>query len=687
MDSVERLTLLLVSRDEAMCLAATQRLSAGYELVVTSKARDAESFIASRSVDVVILDARIGPNLPRWLEMIAKRLPMPPTIWLSSAPPPAAVSELLPDIDWSRGLSDEASARFRINRLLAAAHQPEPSIDDAARWERIGEVGSWRWNLDSDTLHWSRQAKNILGVDLARDANSSTHYIRFVHDSDVDRVFKALERTRQEGTRFDLEHRLCSSEGRELTVRMRGLPEGRRIFGTVQDVTEQAMLFRRMRYLADHDTLTGLPNRRAFVERIDHCVHAARRAQHEMALLFIDLDGFKTVNDSLGHAAGDQLLTHVAERILGHIRSSDALARCGTADKPAVSRLGGDEFALLLTKVDGAQGTEIVADRLAAILAEPILIEDHEVAVSGSIGISMFPADAQSADELFTHADQAMYQAKSRGPNNYAFYDESMDTASLRRLNVASALRRAVARDEVHVHYQPRLDLQKGCIAGGEALARWKDASLGQVSPAEFIPVAESTGLIIPLGRRVLEMACEQVRAWLSAGYEDFVISVNVSPQQFLRENVVEWVSDTLSRYRTPPKHLELEITENLFLGKAESIGETLRQLRSIGLRIALDDFGTGYSSLSYLLQFPIDTLKIDRCLLKNIPHNDDAAGVVKALIEMSSSLGIRTVAEGIDDEAQADWLDLHGCDEIQGFLISGALEANGFRALLGKRW
>ncbi len=670
-----------------MCLAATQRLSAGYELIVTSKARDAESFIASRSADIVILDARIGPNLPRWLEMIAKRLPMPPTIWLSSAPPPTSVSEVLPNVDWSRGLSDEASARFRINRLLAATRPPEPSIDDAARWERIGEVGSWRWNLDSDALHWSRQARDILGSDLARDANSSTHYIRFVHDGDVDRVFKALERTRQEGTRFDLEHRLCASDGRELTVRMRGLSEGRRIFGTVQDVTEQAMLFRRMRYLADHDTLTGLPNRRAFVERIDHCVHAARRSQHEMALLFIDLDGFKTVNDSLGHAAGDQLLTHVAERILSHIRSSDALARCGTAEKPAVSRLGGDEFALLLTKVDGAPGTEIVADRLAAILAEPILIDDHEVAVSGSIGISMFPADAKSAEELFTHADQAMYQAKSRGPNNYAFYDESMDTASLRRLNVASALRRAVARDEVHVHYQPRLDLQEGRVSGGEALARWKDNSLGQVSPAEFIPVAESTGLIIPLGRRVLEMACEQVRAWLNAGYEDFVISVNVSPQQFLRENVVEWVSDTLSRYRTPPKHLELEITENLFLGKAEAIGETLRLLRSIGLRIALDDFGTGYSSLSYLLQFPIDTLKIDRCLLKNVPHNDDAAGVVKALIEMSSSLGIRTVAEGVDDEAQADWLDQHGCDEIQGFLISGALEADGFRALLGKRW
>jgi diguanylate cyclase (GGDEF)-like protein len=560
-----------------------------------------------------------------------------------------------------------------------ARAQPEVDLAEAERWERIGEVGSWRWNLEADTIHWSPQAQNILGSELASSADSSTHYIRFVHDGDVERVFKALERTRVEGTRFDLEHRLCGSDGHEVTVRMRGLPEGRRIYGTVQDVTEQALLFRRMRYLADHDTLTGLPNRRAFVERIEQCVQAARRNQHEMALLFIDLDGFKTVNDSLGHGAGDQLLAHVAERILGHIRSSDALARCGTPDKPAVSRLGGDEFALLLTKVDGAAGTEIVADRLASVLAEPILIDQHEVAVSGSIGISMFPADATTAEDLFTHADQAMYQAKSRGPNNYAFYDQSMDTASLRRLTVASRLRRAVARDEVHVHFQPRLDLRKGAVAGGEALARWKDETLGQVSPAEFIPIAESTGLIIPLGRRVLERACEQVRGWLDAGYEDFVISVNVSPQQFIRENVVAWVSETLQKYRTPPQYLELEITENLFLGKAESIGDVLRDLRSIGLRIALDDFGTGYSSLSYLLQFPIDTLKIDRCLLKNVPHNGDAAGVVKALIEMSASLGIRTVAEGVDDEAQADWLDEHGCDEIQGFLISGALESEGF--------
>lgn len=432
----------------------------------------------------------------------------------------------------------------------------------------------------------------------------------------------------------------------------------------------------RMQYLADHDALTGLPNRRHFFDRIDGCVRAASRENFAVAVLFIDLDGFKAVNDSLGHDAGDQLLTCIAERVTAHVRSSDSLTLPDKDDPATVSRLGGDEFALLLSRVDGPMGAEIVADRLAAVIAEPMEINGHEITVSASIGISLLPGDADSPDLLLSHADQAMYQAKQRGPNNFAFYDEGMDSASLRRLTVATRLRRSLEHAELEVAYQPRIDIATGRAVGAEVLARWNDDTLGIVKPDEFIPVAESTGLILPLGRAVLNLACAQVREWLDAGYTGFSISVNVSPQQFAREDVVSWVTETLTHYRVPPEYLELEITENLFLAKTERITETLTQLRAMGMRIALDDFGTGYSSLSFVLQFPIDTLKMDRCLIKNITDDEGAAGVVKALIEMARAMRIQIVAEGVDTEAQAEWLRKHGCDEFQGFLRSGAVSA-----------
>jgi predicted signal transduction protein with EAL and GGDEF domain len=453
------------------------------------------------------------------------------------------------------------------------------------------------------------------------------------------------------------------------------LREGRWVSGTIQDVTEQMRTQEKIRLLANFDSLTGLANRRFFKDQFARALAAARSKGHSVGLLFMDLDRFKQVNDTLGHRAGDALLQHVADRLREHVRGSDMVARDGgESPAPEISRLGGDEFTVLLSKISKPEDAGDVARRVLRVLPQPVRIEGTEVSARISIGIATYPLDGEDVDTLMRNADVAMYHAKERGRNTYEFFSDSMNAASLRKLTLESRLGEALERGELRLHYQPRFDLATREMVACEALLRWHHPELGTVSPAEFIPVSEECGLIHAIGDWVLRVACAQNKAWQDAGYQPLPISVNVSTRQFIERDLREIVATALTEADLAPEHLEIEITENALMHDDEGTAIAFRDLQSMGVRIALDDFGTGYSSLSYITHFPLDVLKMDRAFVRDVDSDPAAKGVTNAVIQMAHSLGLRVVAEGVDSDAQAQILREQGCDELQGFLLSAAV-------------
>jgi diguanylate cyclase (GGDEF)-like protein/PAS domain S-box-containing protein len=430
---------------------------------------------------------------------------------------------------------------------------------------------------------------------------------------------------------------------------------------------EQRQLTDQLAYQAHHDTLTALPNRLLFEDRLRHAITTATRNSANVALLFLDLDRFKLVNDTLGHHVGDLLLKEVAKRLTNCIRKNDTLAR-----------MGGDEFTLVLTDIDDPHDAMRAAQRFIEVFEHPFYVMGTELHISTSIGICLYPADGKTGEELLRKADTAMYRAKEAGKNNYQFYSDELNSYSRERLDMENQLRGALARNEMLVYYHPLYELSSRAVVGFEALLRWNHPKMGIIPPSKFIPIAEESGLIIPLGRWVLQQACSQSRHWQNEGYGIYKVSVNVSALQFERSDFVEVVSEVLKDYNLNPQHLVLEITETLLMHRTRDAGQKLNQLRNLGVGIAIDDFGTGYSSLSYLQHLPIDTLKIDRSFVSEIrigdkPGSQDGA-IVKAITTLAHSLGMKVAAEGVESEAQLELLEHIGCDMLQGYLFSKPL-------------
>jgi len=442
-----------------------------------------------------------------------------------------------------------------------------------------------------------------------------------------------------------------------------------------------------IRYVAYHDTLTGLPNRAMFQEYLNHVIAHARRNRKQFALLFLDVDDFKRINDTLGHETGDCLLQEVTERLANCLRDTDYVARMGGFDAPDefLARLGGDEFIMLLPDISDQHAPGALAYRLIEALSQPFLITNHEFYVGASIGITLYPTDGEQANELVKNADIAMYHAKELGKNNYQYYRETMNTMAHERLALENKLRKALENDELCLHYQPQVDAASGRIAGVEALLRWFDPEQGLIPPDFFIPVAENSGLILPIGEWVIKEACRQNKAWQKAGLEKIVVSVNISGIQFARQNVPDVIEAALKESRLAAAYLETEITESVIMDQPERAIEQLSTIKELGIGIALDDFGTGYSSFSYLHRFPIDTLKIDRSFISDICKETEHAEIVAAIIAMSHILKLRVIAEGIETEEQLRLLIDKDCDVIQGYLFSRPLPAEEMTQLLAK--
>ncbi|UCE86697.1 MAG: EAL domain-containing protein [Deltaproteobacteria bacterium] len=438
------------------------------------------------------------------------------------------------------------------------------------------------------------------------------------------------------------------------------------------------------RVLAYYDTLTGLPNRRLYKDRLEQAILSARRRNRPVATCLLDLDGFKRVNDTLGHSCGDQLLCQVSERLVGTVRLTDSVSRLeASASSAAISRLGGDEFTFLLNDIADAQDAARVAARILDAFSKPFYVDGHEVFATASVGIAVFPFDGNDAETLLRNADAAMYSAKARGRNNFQFYAKSMNATALRKLDLEGRIRRALERQEFALHYQPVRDTLSGRLTGAEALLRWRDPELGNMSPAEFIPIAEETNLIGPLGEWVLRTACQQCHLWQSAGFRPIRLSVNLSGHQLRHRDLVDSVARGLRDSGLSPDWLELEITESTIMQNDDMTKSTFYALHDMGIGLALDDFGTGYSSLSYLRRFPLDRVKIDRSFVREITTNTDDAALAGAIIAMVHSLGLRVVAEGVETSEQAAFLRERGCDELQGFLFSPAVPADEFARFL----
>jgi diguanylate cyclase (GGDEF)-like protein len=463
-----------------------------------------------------------------------------------------------------------------------------------------------------------------------------------------------------------------------LSHRLRYMLRAKRTLDDLRRSEEQ------IRLLAYYDGLTRLPNRMLCLERLNYALEGARRQSRSLAVLFLDLDRFKRINDTLGHTLGDRLLQGVSERLRKVLRSGDTVARGDPRDpNETVARLGGDEFIMLLADIARGEDAGKVARRILDALKEPFRLDQHEVFISGSVGISVFPTDGADVESLLKNADAAMYHAKDVGGNGYQFYNTSMNAASMKRLSLENSLRKGLERDEFLLHFQPQINAATGAIVGAEALVRWRHPDLGMISPADFIPLAEETDLIVPLGEWVLRSACAQLRAWRQAGHPTLMMSVNVSARQFRRQQIVQAVDQAARGVGLEPRDLDLEITESVLMRNAEDAVSTVSQLKEMGVRISLDDFGTGYSSLSYLTRFPIDTLKIDQSFVRDIGTDPRDAAIITAIIAMARGLGLEVVAEGVETQEQRAFLMQRGCLLMQGYLFSRPVPADRFLALL----
>ena len=552
------------------------------------------------------------------------------------------------------------------------------------------------WDTDFKVRDWNPAAESIFGYTQAeaQGRHAADLILPEAVRGHVTDIWNALLSGRG-GFRSTNEN--VTKDGKTIFCEWYNTPlidDGGRVIGVAslaQDVTEQRIAERQLHHLAYYDNLTGLPNRTLYLDRLAHAIADAQRYERLVGVMFLGVDHFKNINDTLGHEIGNQLLQAVAARLKGCFRASDTVARLESAstdvhaqEGDTIAHLGGDEFAMILSNPSNADVMALVGKKILKAFQEPFKIEGNELFVTLSIGITLYPFDDGDIQHIVRNAASALHAAKVSGRNNFQFYSAEMTARAEKRMTMETGLRHALEREEFLLHYQPRLDLKTGKIAGLEALLRWRHPEKGLISPAEFIPVAEESGLIVPIGTWVLRTACMQARAWQEQGLPNLVMAVNLSPRQFRQGQLAQQVAAVLEETGLSSNCLELEITESLLIdGADKSVLATLEALKTLGITLAIDDFGTGYSSLSYLKRFPIDTIKIDQSFVRDITSDPDDAALVRAIIAIARSLRLNVIAEGVETEEQLDYLRRHDCDHMQGYFFSRPLPANECAALI----
>jgi diguanylate cyclase (GGDEF)-like protein/PAS domain S-box-containing protein len=561
-----------------------------------------------------------------------------------------------------------------------------------SRTQELAKLGNWDLNLINNTFHCSAQALRLLGAKESEGEVTYKNFFKPVVVQERDKVIEHIESAIRANRPFSINYRIILPDGTqrfilnsgEIFYNENGVAE--EVSGAVQDVTQLKNAEEEIRLLAFYDGLTGLANRILFMDRLDREIAASKRHERIFALLFLDLDQFKRINDTFGHHVGDLLLKSVSETLQKCIRNTDTAARVVNTESEAfIARLGGDEFILLLSDINAPENASVVARRILQEMPKTHELEGHSVSVTTSIGISTFPTDGENSELLLKHADSAMYHAKETGRNNYQFYKESLNAAVLERFSIEQDLKHAMEREEFVLHYQPLIELSTRKIIGAEALIRWMHPQKGMIPPDKFIPLAEESGLIVEINKWVIQTACKQNKHWRESGFTPIRIAVNLSGYQFTSQNIVQIIRDALEEASLDAKNLEVEITENTLMQNTEDTVRVLEQMRDLKLRIALDDFGTGYSSLSYLTSFPVDTIKIDRSFVMGCGMANNTRIIIKAIVAMGHSLGMKVVAEGIESEDQFELLKEYGVNEGQGFHFSPAVSQGQFTKFLEK--
>jgi diguanylate cyclase (GGDEF)-like protein/PAS domain S-box-containing protein len=661
----------------------------GYDVLVANGAQELVESVKQDGIDLVLLDIEMpeitGLDALRILRKVYSAAELPVIMVTAKNQSEDIITALdLGANDYLTKPIDFPVAVARISTQLAHKRAQEALKESEERYA-LAALGSndglWDWNITENEVHFSARWKSMLGFQENEISKKPEEWFDRIHDADRARVKNEIAAHHNGATpHFESEHRMLHHDGTFRWMLSRGLAirdqSGRplRMAGSQTDITQAKV----------SDPLTGLPNRLLFIDRLNRLIkYSKRRKNHSFAVVFMDLDGFKMINDSMGHLVGDQLLVGVAERLEKCLRATDTLARL--RDTYTVARLGGDEFTVLLDDLKDPNDAKIAADRLMKALKPPFLLAGKEVYTSVSIGIAQSNPVYEGPDEMLRDADTAMYHAKSLGKGRYEVFDAKMRASVMARLQLETDLRHALERREFRNFYQPIVNLASGEIAGFEALLRWQHPTRGLLGPIEFIGVVEETGLIRELGWWNLSEACRQIGEWRAASpaNANLIISVNLSAKQFLQPNLVADIANLLREIKLPPDALKLEITESTVMKDPSGAVEMLQQIKSLGVRLAIDDFGTGYSSLSYLHRFPLDTLKIDRSFISSMDDDGDGMEIARTILPMAKNLRLDVVAEGVETLEQFELLKKFNCAFGQGYYFSRPLPADGISTLL----
>lgn len=662
--------------------------SLGTELTHVNCMSEAETHLAEHAVDIILLDLGLpdaqGLSAVRRARAVAPRVPL---VVLTGLDDESLAAQALQEGAQDYLIKGQIDSRGLVRALRYAIERN--NMEEALFEEK--ERAQVTLNCIGDAVACTDISGNLTFLNLVAEVMTGWSW-KEAAGRPMAEVLRILDTTNREVIPNPMEMAvgrnktvhlpsnsvLIRRDGYEIPIEDSVAPihdrEGKATGAVIvfRDVSAARAMALQIAHSAEHDFLTGLPNRMLLNDRVSQAIALAPRHRNMVAVLFLDLDGFKHINDSLGHPTGDKLLQSIAGRLVDCVRGSDT-----------VSRQGGDEFVVLLSEVQKLEDAAIAARRMLQAVAEAHSINEHDLHVTTSIGVSLYPDDGLDAETLIKNADTAMYQAKEKGRQGYQFFKPAMNVRAVERQSIEESLRRAVEREEFALDYQPKVNLKTGAITGAEALLRWTHPTRGPVPPAQFIPVAEDCGLILPIGAWALREACRQARAWADAGLPLTTMAVNVSAMEFRADSFLEGLFAILRETGLDPRSLELELTESVLMKRAESAASILRALRERGVQVALDDFGTGFSSLSYLRKFPVDALKIDQSFVRQISTAGDDTTIVRAVIALGRSLKLRVVAEGVEELAELEFLRAHHCDEAQGYYFSRPVPAPEFVSLL----
>jgi diguanylate cyclase (GGDEF)-like protein len=689
--------LLVIDDDQTLHLWAKRNLTtAGFNLISCTDGKAGIEAFKEYSPNIVLIDVEM-PGMDGF-ESCAEIRSLPngastPVIMMTvtedsqkiaQAYASGATDFVIKPINWEV-LTHRLQFMVKASNNLIKLEQNELRLSKAKKMARLG---NWEWQTNNDSVYWSDDIYSMVELDRKMFTPDIHNIKGFIHTADIKHVWQHLQKAAKTKEATVIEFRIIDSKKQERFVsqQIEAIENHKAqitgLIGTIQDITERKHQENKIRHLAYYDEVTQLPNRSFFLQFLSKTIGLAQRNKRNFAVLFLDLDGFKGINDSYGHQAGDLLLKEISRRLTKGLRCSDLASRHFDHFDSNIdlARLGGDEFIILLNDLTRPEDAAIVAERIQGWIAEPVMLGDRQAHIGVSIGISVFPHDGEDAETLLKNADIAMYHAKKLGKGHFKFFHEAMTLRAKKRLEMETYMHCAVAKNELRLHYQPVIDIISGQMIGAEALLRWESPQLGFLPPNDFISLAEENGMINQFGEWVIREACRQYNVWQKLGLGELTIAVNLSSLQFNQSSFIPMIAKIIQEHDVNPTFLTFELTESMLMADTENMLKKLNALKSLGVKLALDDFGTGYSSLSYLNRFPLDSLKIDRSFVKELPDSADAAAIVSAILALAKALNLKTVAEGVETSQQNVYLQNTTCDAIQGYYFSKPLLVGEFK-------